>query len=38
MLVIQSNKTDYNTAISETEKKFIDHDHDKCITNPEFNQ
>ena len=31
------NKTDYNTKITEIEKKFINHDHDKYITNPEFN-
>ena len=30
-------KTDYNTKISELEKKLTDHDHDKYITNPEFN-
>ena len=27
-------KTDYKTKISETEKKIIDHDHDKYITVP----
>ena len=30
-------KTDYNTKISETEKKIIDQDHDKYIITPEFN-
>ena len=30
-------KTDYNTKISDIEKKIIDHDHDKYITTPEFN-
>ena len=30
-------KTDYNTNITEIEKKFTDHDHDKNVTNPEFN-
>ena len=30
-------KTDYDTKISELEKKLIDHDHGKYITNPEFN-
>ena len=30
-------KTDYNTKISELEKKFTDHNHDKYITTPEFN-
>ena len=30
-------KTDYNTKISEIEKKLTDHNHDKYITTPEFN-
>ena len=30
-------KTDYNTMITENEKKLIDHNHDKYITTPEFN-
>ena len=30
-------KTDYDTKISEIEKKLTDHNHDKCITTPEFN-
>ena len=30
-------KTDYNTKISEIKKKFADHNHDKYITTPEFN-
>ena len=30
-------KTDYDTKISEAEKKITDHDHDKYITTPEFN-
>ena len=30
-------KTDYNTSISEIEKKLTDHNHDKYITTPEFN-
>ena len=29
--------TDCNTKISEIENKFTDHNHDKYITNPEFN-
>ena len=29
-------KTDYNTKISEIEKKVSDHNHDKYITTPEF--
>ena len=31
-------KTDYNTKISEIEKKTTDHDHDKYITTPESNK
>ena len=30
-------KADYNTKISELEKKLTDHNHDKYITTPEFN-
>ena len=30
-------KTDYNPKISEIEKKVSDHNHDKYITTPEFN-
>ena len=30
-------KTENNTKISETEKKVSDHDHDKYIATPEFN-
>ena len=30
-------KTEYNTKISEIENKFSDHNHDKYITTPEFN-
>ena len=30
-------KTNYNTKISEIEKKTTDHNHDKYITTPEFN-
>ena len=29
-------KTDYNTKITEIEKKLTDHNHDKHITTPEF--
>ena len=32
-----ATKTDYNTKISEIEKKVSDHYHDKYITSPEFN-
>ena len=31
-------KTDYNTNITEIENKPTDHNHDKYITNPEFNR
>ena len=30
-------KTDYNTKITEIEKKHTDHNNDKYITTPEFN-
>ena len=30
-------KTDYDTKISDIEKKITGHDHGKCITTPEFN-
>ena len=30
-------QTDYNTKISEIEKKITDHNYDKYITTPEFN-
>ena len=30
-------KTDYNTKITEIEKKLTDHNHDKYIATPEFN-
>ena len=31
-------KTDYNTNIIEIEKKLTDHNHDKYVTNPEFDK
>ena len=31
-------KTDYDTKISELEKKITDHKYDKYITTPEFNK
>ena len=31
-------KTDSTTKVSKTEKKLTDHNHDKYITNPEFNK
>ena len=30
-------KTDYNTKINEIEKKITDHNHEKYIITPEFN-
>ena len=30
-------ETDYNTKMTEIEKKLTDHNHDKYITTPEFN-
>ena len=30
-------KTNYDTKITEIEKKLTDHNHDKYITTPEFN-
>ena len=30
-------KTDYDTKITELEKKVTDHNHDKYVTTPEFN-
>ena len=35
--LVKKNKTDYDTKITETEKKLTDHNHDKYITTPEFN-
>ena len=32
-----ATKTDYDTKISEIEKKLTDHNHNKYITTPEFN-
>ena len=31
-------KTDYNTNVSDIEKKITDHNHDKYFTTPEFNK
>ena len=31
-------KTDYDTKISDAEKKITDHNHNKYITTPEFNK
>ena len=32
-----STKTDYDSNNTEIERKLTDHDHDKYITTPEFN-
>ena len=36
--LVKKKKTDYNTKISETEKKITDHNHDKYITPADFNK
>ena len=33
-----AEETDYNTKITEIEKKLTDQNHDKYITTPEFNK
>ena len=38
VISLVKKKTDYNTKISEIEKKLTDHNHDKYITTPEFNK
>ena len=37
MLVVLLKKKKYDSKITEIEKKLPDHNHDKYITNPEFN-
>ena len=37
MFVVQLKKTDYDAKITEIEKKLTDHNHDKYITTPKFN-
>ena len=37
MSVFQLKKTNYDTKISESEKKLTDHNHDRYITNPVLN-
>ena len=37
MLVVLLKTTDYNSKITEIEKKLTDHNHDKCITTSGFN-
>ena len=36
-MLILVKKTDSNTKITDIEKKLTDHNHDKYITSPEFN-
>ena len=36
-MLVFSQKTDYNTKTNETGKEITDHNHDKYITNLEFN-
>ena len=36
-MLILVKKTDSNTKITDIEKKLTDHNHDKYITTPEFN-
>ena len=38
MLVIQFKKTDYNTKVTEIEKKLNNHNHDKYIDTSEFDK
>ena len=38
ILVIQLNKTDYNTIVSEVGNKINDHGHPKYIATQEFNK
>ena len=37
LLVVQPNKTGYDTKITDIEKKLTDHNLNKYITTPEFN-
>ena len=37
MLVVQLKKANYDTKISELEKKLTDHNNEKYVTTPEFN-
>ena len=37
ILVVLVKKTDYDTKITEIEKKLTNHNHDKYITTSEFN-
>ena len=38
LVLLLKKKTDYNTKISDLEKKLTDHKHNKYITTPEFNK
>ena len=37
MFIVYIKITDYNTKVTEIENKLNNHNHDKCITIPEFN-
>ena len=37
ILAVLSKKKNYNSKITEIENKLNNHNHDKCITSPEFN-
>ena len=37
MLVVLLKKTDYDTKITEIENRLTNHNHDKYISTPEFN-
>ena len=37
-VIYSKNKKDYDTKISEIEKKVTNHNHDNYITTPEFNR
>ena len=37
-VIYSKNKKDYDTKISEIEKKVTNHNHDKYISTPEFNR
>ena len=37
-VIYSKNKKDYDTKISEIEKKVTNHNHEKYITSPEFNR
>ena len=36
ILAVLSKKKNYNSKVTEIENKLNNHNHDKCITTPEF--